>query len=279
MNYNRIEGLDGLRGFAAIAVLLSHAGHYGLNFHPILDFTGIGKHGVFLFFSLSAFLLSFQMLCAKEKLYTHDFLSHFFHRRVFRILPLYLIVILAFWLLGYNHENGTPYFTGGKSVLAAAIMHRAPGVLWAIPPEFKFYFLLPVIIILINAYRSKFLLVVIALLAAILVFRFVFSPKFSSNPLPFFPIFLSGVLAAYLLSDCSEFLKNKKLKGIIAIGGVFSLLSYSFLVPNWVSGWISCELPHNAFHFNFLAFSFFSFFLILSRRRDFLWLGSSNSHF
>ena len=194
MEYQKFEGLDGVRGFAAFIVLLSHAGHYGLNIHPALDFTGIGKHGVFLFFSLSSFLLSFQMFSAGTAFYSREYIVHYFHRRIFRVLPLYVIVVLAFWVLAFEAKSGQSYFNGVRSVLAAVTMSKAPGVLWAVPPEFKFYFLLPLIVMLINSFRSRRLFIVTLLLFSIVSLRFVNPPKFSSSPLPFLPIFLSGVL-------------------------------------------------------------------------------------
>ena len=60
-----IKSLDGLRGFAVLLVLLSHMSLVGINLVPGLDFAGIGKAGVYLFFVLSAFLLTWQSLEAE----------------------------------------------------------------------------------------------------------------------------------------------------------------------------------------------------------------------
>ncbi|WP_397535366.1 acyltransferase family protein [Roseateles sp.] len=54
--------LEGLRGMAALMVIASHASGLGLDLIPGLSLTGIGKQGVYLFFALSAFLLTWQWL-------------------------------------------------------------------------------------------------------------------------------------------------------------------------------------------------------------------------
>jgi hypothetical protein len=54
--------LDGLRGIAVLFVVLSHLSNAGFNLTPVLNFAGSGKYGVFLFFVLSAFLLTFPLI-------------------------------------------------------------------------------------------------------------------------------------------------------------------------------------------------------------------------
>ncbi|MCY1298635.1 hypothetical protein D9M70_481290 [compost metagenome] len=46
----QIDALDGLRGLAALIVVLSHTSNLSMFFFPLLDFRGIGKSGVYLFF-------------------------------------------------------------------------------------------------------------------------------------------------------------------------------------------------------------------------------------
>lgn len=58
----RSAALDGLRGLAALMVVASHGSAGGQHLLPGLSLEGIGKHGVFLFFVLSAFLLTRQAL-------------------------------------------------------------------------------------------------------------------------------------------------------------------------------------------------------------------------
>jgi peptidoglycan/LPS O-acetylase OafA/YrhL len=55
---HHIKLLTGVRGFAVLLVLCSHAGHSNYYLHSAFDFSGAGRYGVFLFFVLSAFLLT-----------------------------------------------------------------------------------------------------------------------------------------------------------------------------------------------------------------------------
>ena len=54
--------LDGLRGVAALMVVASHAGNMNLHLLPGFSWAGAGKNGVFLFFVISAYLLTAQWL-------------------------------------------------------------------------------------------------------------------------------------------------------------------------------------------------------------------------
>ena len=88
---DRIEVLNGLRGLAVLLVLLSHLG--GLFSLP--TGVGIGKAGVFLFFTLSAYLLTNQALVAvRQGRTTPGFWASYLVRRVMRIYPLYTLVLL-----------------------------------------------------------------------------------------------------------------------------------------------------------------------------------------
>ena len=49
---DHFKALDGLRGLAVLLVVLSHASLHNVYLFPGLDFSGMGKPGVFLFFVL-----------------------------------------------------------------------------------------------------------------------------------------------------------------------------------------------------------------------------------
>ncbi len=116
-------GLNGLRFFAAFAVVITHielvkhfqgyptlwVQHTGseLTFKNIIQkiIFEAGSLGVYFFFVLSGFLITFLLLTEKEKTGTVA-VKKFYWRRILRIWPLYyLIVILGFFVI--------PYFTTG----------------------------------------------------------------------------------------------------------------------------------------------------------------------
>ncbi|MFT3915031.1 MAG: acyltransferase [Anaeromyxobacteraceae bacterium] len=93
-------GLDGVRGFAILAVMALHfvgdAHPTGLLDRLVVKTAGYGLLGVDLFFVLSGFLITGLLLEAKGK--PHYF-RNFYARRTLRIFPLYYAVLLVAFLL------------------------------------------------------------------------------------------------------------------------------------------------------------------------------------
>ena len=108
------NGLNELRAFAALAVIFHHIELFKSRDHisslcesPFFSyFIGtVGKNGVHLFFVLSGFLITYLLLKEKEKYKTILF-KKFFLRRIFRIWPLYyLIVFIGFILIPFLAHN------------------------------------------------------------------------------------------------------------------------------------------------------------------------------
>lgn len=73
----QIDALDGLRGFAALLVVMSHTSNEGMHLIPFLDFRGTGKSGVFLFFLLSSFLLSIPLLAKGSKSFSIPVMTNY----------------------------------------------------------------------------------------------------------------------------------------------------------------------------------------------------------
>lgn len=95
----RIRELDGLRFFAIVGVL---AVHYRPPYRPALDFLGLGWIGVDLFFVISGFLITSNLLALRNA--THPF-RVFYWRRTLRIFPPYYLVLLCLCgLLLYQHQ-------------------------------------------------------------------------------------------------------------------------------------------------------------------------------
>lgn len=77
-------GLDALRGIAVILVVLYH----------YVPFFRIGWIGVDLFFVLSGFLITGNLLRGREQ---KDYFKNFYIRRVLRIFPLYYLALVVFY--------------------------------------------------------------------------------------------------------------------------------------------------------------------------------------
>ena len=108
MNEQKIyfNNLDSIRFIAALMVYLGHGIRPSFQFLPIkntfwediLNFVSNGPTGVYLFFVLSGFLITY-LLITEHELNLKVSLKNFYIRRVLRIWPLYFLVILFAFLI------------------------------------------------------------------------------------------------------------------------------------------------------------------------------------
>ncbi|MEP7078190.1 MAG: acyltransferase [Chthoniobacterales bacterium] len=90
----RQPGLDLLRALAIVLVVFYHAGIFGFVLpHKIQRF---GWIGVDLFFVLSGYLIAGPLLASFARGRSPS-LRRFFWRRALRILPAYLVILVAYW--------------------------------------------------------------------------------------------------------------------------------------------------------------------------------------
>jgi peptidoglycan/LPS O-acetylase OafA/YrhL len=145
-----IAAIDGLRGVAVGLVLMFHSG-----------VTGAGWVGVWIFFVISGFVIAgartredASALSFRERFV--DFLS----RRAFRILPLYvLIVLLGAVVTALTGELGDQYglqlaslatFTFNILRMWSEYTHSFwSGHLWSLSTEQQFYLLFPIVFFLV----------------------------------------------------------------------------------------------------------------------------------
>jgi peptidoglycan/LPS O-acetylase OafA/YrhL len=143
---DHLDALDGLRGLAVLIVLLSHLSNYGVLALPGIGLSGTGKSGVYLFFVLSAFLLTRALLDRPLAKFADGFLwLDYALRRVLRIWPLYLVVLLASWWLTRSGVQGWHYAMDTATLLRHLRLQEGQSVLWSIPVEFTFYLWLPLV--------------------------------------------------------------------------------------------------------------------------------------
>lgn len=208
----KIAGLDGLRGIAASIVLLTHMSNWGFQLFPGLDLHGIGRSGVILFFVLSSFLLTSQVLSwPLSLLLSPKRWLAYLEARIFRIWPLFLFV-LAF-SLGTNYLHlfpvlwkaapllsGLPVPMSWGSLQEHLLMRKGEDILWTIPVEFKFYLLLPLILVaILIPLRNHWSMAILALFIAVLAsFWLIPIADGDANTFPFIGVFLTGILLAFV---------------------------------------------------------------------------------
>lgn len=196
------DALDGLRGLAVLIVIGSHLSNSGLLPQPGL--AGTGKAGVYLFFVLSAYLLARMLLeRTPRQLSSVRLWADYLFRRVLRIWPLYLVVLLSAWCLT---TQGVPwhYRIDSAALVQHLLLREGYSVLWSIPVEFFFYFWLPPLVLAmawLGARAPAWLQAGFWLALVGLAIRSWPPASAAVNDVrlgPYLPVFLCGVGAAWL---------------------------------------------------------------------------------
>lgn len=170
--------IDGLRAIAIIPVVLFHLG--------ISGFSG-GFVGVDIFFVISGFLITSIILRDIEK-NTFSF-AHFFERRIRRIFPALITVLLATLVVGYLlllypddlSELGKSLFAQGIFLSNVFFLRNenyfaAPAETlpllhtWTLSVEEQFYILFPAILFFVLVVLKKRILSVVIAIAAVSFF-------------------------------------------------------------------------------------------------------------
>ena len=239
--------IDGLRAIAVVAVILYHA---QINIFGHQPFEG-GFIGVDIFFVISGYLITSIIL--KELVTTGSFsFKHFYERRIRRILPALLFVMLVSlpfaWMyllpisfvdfsksilysLGFSsnfyfHYSGQEY--GAESGLLKPFLHT-----WSLSVEEQFYILFPIVLIITFKHFRKYLI-------HILILGFVVSlglADWSSRNHPSFNFYvlptrgwelLAGSILAYFEIIKGHRSKNRILNLILPFIGLM-LIGHSIL--------------------------------------------------
>lgn len=241
--------IDGLRGLAALIVVASHASGMGLHWVPGLSLAGIGKYGVFLFFVISAFLLTLQWLQAPPQAGVMGArLWRYMVRRVLRIYPLYAVVLLFGWLL----PRGLGVPMDGVAVWMHLTLREGRDIYWSVPVEFKYYLVIPFLawaLALRLASVWKGLALVALTVLALLVFPPARSVLNSIALGDYLPIFLCGSAAAWLLSTGTLPQARQPARALHLADGVLLLLLAATVpaVLQWLGADGSLDLLHREF--------------------------------
>ena len=146
-----MPGLDVLRGLAVLAVVFYHGFAYIAPAFPwqnklaanLFHLTRIGWTGVNLFFTLSGFLITGNLIDSAGK---PNFYSRFYIRRALRILPAYFLVLI---ILGLTGTASPSYLLVCVIFLAnfPTLLLHGPftlyRVLWSLAVEEQFYLVWP----------------------------------------------------------------------------------------------------------------------------------------
>jgi len=259
--------IDGLRALAVISVILYHT---KLNLFDREIFKG-GFIGVDIFFVISGYLIT-SIIFQELKITGKFSFLYFYERRIRRIIPALLVVILASlpiaWMLimpvnfidfsksilfslgfssnFYFHYSGQGY--GEISSLLKPFLHT-----WSLSVEEQFYILFPIVLLSTFKYLKKYLI-------QILVLGFVVSlglADWGSRNHPSFTFYvlptrgwelLAGSILAYFEITFGHRSKNKTLNLILPSFGLFLIGHSIFFLM------IECFIHHFIHYHQLLVF-------------------------
>lgn len=196
-----IKGLDTLRAFAVLVVLLGHW-KSPENFGAIDSklFNGLfpaPKFGVDLFFVLSGFLITSILLQANESgVSGPSIIRNFIIRRTLRIFPIYYLTLAVLLLINYPFlkEHLWWFLTYTSNVLCFRQISWNPFChAWSLAVEEQFYLVWPWLIVFINPRYLKYVLWGAILTGMLTTFFFRMQP----NPNPFAVLLMPACMHAF----------------------------------------------------------------------------------
>lgn len=254
---SRLSGLDGLRGIAALSVLLFHLWLYARVDPPAGAASGLPdwawssmRWGLILFFVLSGFLL-YRPWLASGRDGTRPDLWRYARSRAARVLPAYYLALAGSVLLLW--ESGTvpgvrlpgaeslPLFVFFAQNFSSGSLLTLDPPMWTLAVEVSFYVVLPLLgIASLRIGHRRRTWLPIGLLAAGMAWSWIVSanggPLVLTKVLPaMLPFFAAGMLAATLLQDREPDARCRRLLGFGALAGVVVQLGVERLLPSLVS--------------------------------------------
>lgn len=250
-----LPNLTALRFFLALLVVIFHLPQFfenrGLPFYNSLPVFNKGSEAVYMFFTLSGFLIIKQLYLEKKRTNNIN-LKAFYIRRILRIFPLYYL-ILTFGFLYYNvilpklgleYHNDYNLWEGiilGVFFLPNVLATYSPGgileILWSIGIEEQFYILVAPFFLFASWRKMKLLIIVFTVLYFVLYFSDLLPFLKKYNMLFFY--FSGGGFASLVY-------ENATIKSILKKG---KYLIWALLIAYFTSSFFFIHLSVIQYHF------------------------------
>lgn len=221
------NALHGLRALAVLFVFIDHGATRDQFISAYWNFIGCGKVGVYFFFVLSAYLLTRQLLYGQG-------VFLYFAKRALRIIPIYYVCLLGVAILQYYNDGPmfeVVYVEGGWEGFKQHLLFlKGDFLLWTMPVEVKFYFVLPLVIWLLNKSPKLALLFLVPLTVVAAYYNYVNHVWGTPNQLvellpqligtnSFAEVFLVGVILAFAVHKkyYSRWQATSKVGGVVGL--------------------------------------------------------------
>lgn len=252
MNDQEMPNLDILRSIAVLAVLIDHLvptliAHVAYQNHTVVALTAnIGQTGVLAFFVHTSLVLMYSLERSSKR---HDFVSlRFYIRRIFRIYPLSIAVIVLAVLLDLPSNTWRESDQISGSVILANLLlvqnvftgRNVLAPLWSLPYEVQMYVFLPLLYLVARLRRSSIyvgILIVISVVLGISIEK----TTGHLNMAAYVPCFLAGVLSYTLREKLRPMLPASAwpcFLGVLVLG--YCLATRNSPEPVYWGAWVFC---------------------------------------
>ncbi len=248
-----LPNMDFMRAVAVLLVVFGHLTYFlgRTNFGPLRT-VSMGDMGVKIFFVHTCFVLMLSLERQWKSQPVAELFGTFMVRRIFRIYPLSICVILlvvAFRLpmasLNPGQFAGMPIHPGlivSNLLLIQSSTNSILGPTWSLPYEMAMYLFLPWLFFLLYPNKSYWRVGALWLLSvfACLGFFAYMGGRHSNNFLLYVPCFLPGVIAYQL-----QRVQRRQLSAVVWPGVVIGVVllylwSQNLVSSPWTKGWIAC---------------------------------------
>ncbi|RKT99130.1 hypothetical protein C7H84_33105 [Burkholderia sp. Nafp2/4-1b] len=252
----RIAHLDALRGWAAFAVIITHAGIQIGGRMP--DSTTDFAYGVQLFYTLSAFMLFWTHYSrhATER----DEARNFYPRRFFRIAPLFWpVVLIASARMWVTHDASAPGPFHIASVLLFAngffpkFLNSILNVEWSVATEMLFYALMPLLLRYVTTLeRAVYLLIGSLVIGEYATQWIVGHPDLTTAFPPYAYFWFPNQMSAFAFGIVGFFLSRLPISR--AGARMLMVTGLAFMAALYIGGGAVRFLPHQMlYEFSFVA--------------------------
>lgn len=260
-----VKALTGLRGLAVLFVLFSHINKAGFILFDGFNFSGAGRYGVFIFFVLSAYLLTRQFIEQARELNFLPHLIFYFAKRFLRIYPLFILTLMVYYF--FHRLGHTIWAFNAQDIVQNLLLLDGIGVFWAITVEFQYYFLIPLVSLLMLKYHDKTIIITFCSLAFLTLYGRNVEAEFKSDLGPFLAIFYMGSFLAYLQGKFEELkplLNPDSCEKYLGGFGLIILSLFILLVPEFYGFLVGRDISIGYFHHQFMLFGVLSSLLIFT---------------
>lgn len=185
----RFKSLDGIRGLSILLVVFGHSYNSFISggLASFLDKYYIHHSvGVSLFFVLSGYLIT-KLLIIEENEKGRVCLKKFYYKRLIRIFPAYYFYILCIFLFNYLYQYGISDESFIGALLYSGWYYPVDndleffGHFWSLSIEEHFYFIFPILFIMVKKHRVNLIFALILMAPVIRVLNYYFLPLYKAK--------------------------------------------------------------------------------------------------